>query len=661
MTHLALYRAWRPRQFDEVVEQKHAVFALRQSVISKKIAHAYLFSGTRGTGKTTLAKIFSRAINCLQPQKGNPCNQCEICKGILDGSLLDVVEMDAASNNSVDNIRRICDEVVFMPSQAQYKVYIIDEAHMLSTGAFNALLKTLEEPPSHAVFILATTEPHRIPATILSRCQRYDFRRIPVEGMTTRLAEIADSDQISISADALKTIAMLADGAMRDAISLLDQARMRYSEAISRDDVLSLAGIVQDTFMIQMAQAIHEGNPAGLLDLIEQLIMDGRDLTHFVTDLAQFYRNLLVCRVSRQPESLVRASSESLEHMTEMSRQGSPSEWVAMIQGLSSLLSDIRWSSDARTTLEIGLIRLMDEQVVLKSAGLTKPLNDKQTQAHSDSKKTNQKTVQASDKPSASQPSRSRIDEEGENQAGQSQFADDEKTGTEAGNSTREAQAAKADQPDADPVQSMTDPQPSDTVHGLAEPDADPEQSMTDPQPSDALHGLAEPDAAPVQSMTDPQPSETGPTGSEKEQDSAQLKQSATQALHGDERSDQPDDRLDVKKLWHFVSDMLQEKGYMTLYLFSRPARVSMDGDKLLLFFSQTDQLHYIEIHKPESISVLRQFASQAAGRNIEVVTELEDAQINREMSPKKPAEPPWIEKVTDTANELGIPIKMED
>lgn len=360
MAHLALYREWRPKTFDEVVEQKHAVYALRQSVISGQIAHAYLFSGTRGTGKTTMAKIFSRAINCLNPQQGNPCNQCTICQASLEGNLLDIVEMDAASNNSVDNIRRICDEVIFMPSQARFKVYIIDEVHMLSTGAFNALLKTLEEPPAHAVFILATTEPHRIPATILSRCQRYDFRRIPVESMAQRLTEIALADGIDITPDALQTIASLADGALRDAISLLDQARAGVSGQIDRDQVLVLAGVVQDDFLQQVASAILNGQIADLLGLIEQLVMAGRDLARFVTDLAQHYRNMLVCQVSSDPKLLVRATSATLAEMKRLAGETSSARLVELIRGLSALLSDLRWAADGRTALEIGLIRLSD-------------------------------------------------------------------------------------------------------------------------------------------------------------------------------------------------------------------------------------------------------------------------------------------------------------
>lgn len=374
MAHLALYREWRPKVFDEVVEQKHAVYALRQAVISGQIAHAYLFSGTRGTGKTTLAKIFARAINCLEPQNGNPCNQCAICKGMLDGSLMDIVEMDAASNNSVDNIRRICDEIVFMPAQARFKVYIIDEVHMLSTGAFNALLKTLEEPPAHAVFILATTEPHRIPATILSRCQRYEFRRIAVDSMAVRLAEIAAADHIDVSEDALQTIASLADGAMRDAISLLDQAKASFAGRIERDDVLGLAGVVQDEFMQQMAAALVNSDAPALLELIDQLVMAGRDLARFVTDLAQHFRNILVCQVSANPHLLVRAASDTLAGMKELSTQVSGDQLVDLIKGLSALLSDLRWAADGRTALEIGLIRLMGPQVHAPVAAQPKPV-----------------------------------------------------------------------------------------------------------------------------------------------------------------------------------------------------------------------------------------------------------------------------------------------
>ena len=356
MGHVALYRQFRPVTFDEIVEQKHAVAALRQSVISGQVGHAYLFCGTRGTGKTSIAKIFSRAINCLAPRNGNPCNECEICRGILDNTLMDVIEMDAASNNSVDNIRRICDEVMFLPSRAKYKVYIIDEVHMLSGGAFNALLKTLEEPPAHAVFILATTEPHRIPATIISRCQRYDFRRIPVESMVNHLHAIADAQHVSIDHDALVTICNLSDGALRDAISLLDQVSTGINRNITRDDVLRITGVVDNAFLYSMSDALLSGDAPGIVSLTEQLVMDGRDMIRFTLDLAHYFRDLMVIRVTPDPDILVQATSDSMAQMQELAGRTPTETLVFAVTRLSGLVSELKWSPDIRTSFEIALL-----------------------------------------------------------------------------------------------------------------------------------------------------------------------------------------------------------------------------------------------------------------------------------------------------------------
>ena len=359
MEHVALYRLFRPMNFDEIVEQEHAVAALRQSVISGKIGHAYLFCGTRGTGKTSIAKVFSRAINCLHPINGNPCNECEICKGVIDGSLLDVIEMDAASNNSVDNIRRICDEVMFMPAKAKYKVYIIDEVHMLSTGAFNALLKTLEEPPAHAVFLLATTEPHRIPATILSRCQRYDFRRISNESIVKRLEHIASKQNISIEKDALSAIATIGDGALRDSVSLLDQvSTTSLGKTITRDDILKITGVVDETFLNKFAAALLEGRAADVLPLCRELMMDGRDLIRFTLDLAQYFRNILVTKVSTTPSTLIDSTTAAISAMTELGRRTDSTSLLFFIMKLSDLTGELKWSPSVRTSFEITMLRL---------------------------------------------------------------------------------------------------------------------------------------------------------------------------------------------------------------------------------------------------------------------------------------------------------------
>jgi len=360
MSYIALYREWRPLVFEDVVEQEHVVKTLKHSVSTGRIAHAYLFCGTRGTGKTTMAHILSRAINCLNPHDGNPCNECEICKGILSGSILDVLEIDAASNNSVDNIRDIRDEVAYSPTQAKYKVYIIDEVHMLSSGAFNALLKTLEEPPAHVVFILATTEPHKIPATILSRCQRFDFRRISVKSIMKRLETIASANNIFIEDEALKLMAKMSDGALRDAISLLDQCIAIGNEKISYEDVLSIVGIVNDTFMAEIVDAVKQKNIEKILGLVDTLIMDGKDIIQFVLDLVVYYRNLLLCKMVNHPEDVIDTYKSSLELMKSQSADLLSDEIIYTIKELSALVQSMRWASNPRILLEVSLIKLCD-------------------------------------------------------------------------------------------------------------------------------------------------------------------------------------------------------------------------------------------------------------------------------------------------------------
>jgi len=355
--NLALYRQWRPQNFRDVVAQEQVVYPLQQSVRNGRFAHAFLFSGSRGTGKTSVAKIFAKAVNCLNPDDGNPCNKCEICLAANKGSLMDIQEIDAASNNGVDDVRRLTSEIIFAPVLAHYKVYIIDEVHMLSQQAFNALLKTLEEPPAHAVFILATTEPHRIPATIVSRCQHYEFRRINLHDIVQRLRLISNELALSISDDALSVIAQLANGGMRDAISLLDQLRQLPGE-ISRDDVLQMAGRVPDQFLHAVAAAILNYDADTLLTSIQELVMSGRDLTRFLLDLSAYMRNLLIAKVSRDPAELIQMTSAGLTLLKELADQVSTDLISESIASLARLNSELRFSPDIRTSLEIGLLAL---------------------------------------------------------------------------------------------------------------------------------------------------------------------------------------------------------------------------------------------------------------------------------------------------------------
>jgi len=357
--HLALYRRFRPQTFDDIVEQKEAVSALRQSITKGRIGHAYLFCGQHGTGKTTIAKVFARAVNCENPVNGNPCNECPTCKGILNGSILDVIEMDAASNNSVDNIRQITEQVNFAPSAAKYKVYIIDEVHMLSQGAFNALLKTLEEPPKHVIFLFATTEVHKIPSTILSRCQRYDFKRISRERIVERLRYVADQDDISVEDEALNLIAAQSDGAMRDALTLLDQMRaVTGGKTISGTDVEEATGTVDNTFLFKTANAIIDARFDELMDLMTELHESGRDYVKFTLELAHYFRDLLVIRVMPDPSNLLPYTADTIHEMYITANKVSADTLSGYITYLSKEVSEFKWSPDITTSFEIMMLRL---------------------------------------------------------------------------------------------------------------------------------------------------------------------------------------------------------------------------------------------------------------------------------------------------------------
>ena len=372
--HIALYRRFRPQTFDEMVDQKAPVTALKQSVISGKIGHAYLFCGQRGTGKTSIAKVFSRAINCLNPVGGNPCNECDVCKGILNGSLLDVIEMDAASNNGVDDIRKICDEVNFAPTKAKYKVYIIDEVHMLSSGAFNALLKTLEEPPKHVVFLFATTETHKIPATILSRCQRYDFKRISDDSIVNRLRYICKEEKIDADTDALKLIASLSDGALRDSISLLDQVSgIAKTGKISVKDVEDVAGTVDRSFLFRMANTLIDGDIKELFELSDQLNKSGRDRIRFLLDLAQYFRDLLVIRTVPDPRGLLPYSADTVKSMYQTANKVSADTLIGFISYISQTVSGLKWSPAIKTSFETALIRMCGRKSKLEPTPLVMP------------------------------------------------------------------------------------------------------------------------------------------------------------------------------------------------------------------------------------------------------------------------------------------------
>ena len=368
MAHLALYRKWRPLSFDDVVEQRHIVETLKNSVRNNSVSHAYLFCGTRGTGKTTLAKILSRAVNCLAPINGNPCNQCEICRGILDGSIVDVIEIDAASNNGVDDVRQIREAAMYVPAVARYKVYIIDEVHMLSTGAFNALLKTLEEPPESVIFILATTEPYKLPATILSRCQRFDFKRITTEGIRGRLETIAKAVGADFEPSALAMIARLAQGGMRDAISLLDQCIATGADRITRNVVISVSGLASLEMIDALGEALAGRDVTGALSCIDEALAAGKDLAPLCGQLVGWFRNLMLLQAGGDALRLVDADEVSLERLKIIAEKISREETLAIIRELSEVESRLKWSENQRILMEVAAVRICSRN--LGTAGL---------------------------------------------------------------------------------------------------------------------------------------------------------------------------------------------------------------------------------------------------------------------------------------------------
>ncbi|EGT4087314.1 DNA polymerase III subunit gamma/tau [Clostridioides difficile] len=356
--HKALYRAYRPQKFEDVIGQDHIIKTLKNQIYSDNIGHAYLFCGTRGTGKTSTAKIFSRAVNCLNKINEEPCNECEICESVLKDNTMDVVEIDAASNNSVDDIRELRESVKYSPANAKYKVYIIDEVHMLSQGAFNALLKTLEEPPSYVIFILATTEPHKIPATILSRCQRYDFKRVTVKDMTLRMKKICEDEGIDIDDKALNLIARNSQGALRDALSILDQCMSFGESKINYKDVVELMGSVNIEQLFELSQCIVEQDTKKSLEILNEFVLWGKDIRNLINDLIDHFRNLMVCKVSSELDEIISLPEETIEQLKIQSKNIDINDLIRILNILSITQDDIKSSSNPRVLVEITIMKI---------------------------------------------------------------------------------------------------------------------------------------------------------------------------------------------------------------------------------------------------------------------------------------------------------------
>lgn len=376
MEYTALYRRFRPTTFNEILGQEHITTTLKNQVISDRVGHAYLFTGSRGCGKTSSAKVLARAINCLDIKNGEPCNQCSVCKAALDGSLTDIVEMDAASNNGVDDIRTIRDEVNFLPTIAKYRVYIIDEVHMLSTGAFNALLKTLEEPPKHVKFILATTEPQKLPATILSRCQRFDFKKIPENKIIENLEKICEECKIKYEKKALDLIAELAEGGMRDALSILERCAEDGENQITEEKVKNLVGIPEKKYISKIVETIIKYDTETALEITQQAIREGKDINNLLWETIKYVRDIMLLKTTNSVSNIY--NEEDVDIMQNITSNVEKQRLLDIIYALSKLENDIKWSSQKNIVFQVGILKLCTEEIYTNAVVINNSKNETQ-------------------------------------------------------------------------------------------------------------------------------------------------------------------------------------------------------------------------------------------------------------------------------------------
>lgn len=387
--HKALYRVYRPKNFSDVIGQEHIVRTLKNQIENNNVGHAYLFCGTRGTGKTSTAKIFSRAVNCTNLHNDEPCNECENCREILEDKTMDVVEIDAASNNSVDDIRELRENVKYSPAKAKYKVYIIDEVHMLSQGAFNALLKTLEEPPSYVIFILATTEPHKIPATILSRCQRFDFKRVTVKDISSRMRYICEKEGIEADEKALNLIARNSQGALRDALSILDQCISFEGNKISYNDVIELLGSVNIEQLFDLAESIIKEDTRKSLQILNDFIIWGKDVRNLVNDLIDHFRNLMVCKISNDLDEIISLPEETIDLLKQQAETIDTNNLIRILNILSETQDGMKISSNPRVLMEVTMMKIAQPMFDESKEALIKRIENLEQKIESGSIKVN--------------------------------------------------------------------------------------------------------------------------------------------------------------------------------------------------------------------------------------------------------------------------------
>lgn len=627
MSYMALYRKWRPQTFDEVVEQDGVVNILRNAVMQNRIAHAYLFSGTRGTGKTTLAKIFARAVNCLHPQNGNPCNECEICRGILNRQILDVSEIDAASNNGVDNIRAVIDDSAYSSAVARYRVYIIDEVHMLSLAAFNALLKTLEEPPENVIFILATTEPQKLPVTVLSRCQRYEFKRISRDGIVARLKHICTESGIEATDEALGFLAEKADGALRDAISLLDQTAASAEGKIGLAEARAATGSLDREFLWDFAGGILNSDSTLLLRLSNRIFREGRDPSAFLKELIEVLRNMMIVMAVSDPSELIFEDAEGIRQLKKLARGLRVREVGMLIRELSGLDNNLRWAVSRQIVFEAGVLAASDRRWREETASIETRLSELEDRVAD-------------------------IAANGVVLRGSMMAADDDadwaitKAKAEAEARVEETEAAAATA-ETDAASEAPWAETETAERKAAEETSEPEATATEPNPAAAAPVVEEALAPGTEkSASEPEIVAAAPETDVAESNVPETAKPAPQPSTG------------ARKLtageWKSICDEMDHRGQISMLAWytDSTAQYELPGDKLLVVFDDDMTVSILKKSSAANLKVVNEAISAKFGRKMDQLFALEDEvkKIIDATKPKAVAVSANTAQPTDTA-----------